>query len=211
MSLVLAADYEVADFGRWWATLTGGLSRLPGLGAHHLVIYRSIENERRVFVTIGVRDRGPVDAMLRSPAMFAWFDAAGVEEIPPLFVGEVVEKFDLEPDAAAAVTEAEAAVIIAGILSVGRLDHLLAAVHSDAGRMAAAGVRRYWTYRALDDPSEVMILQEIATERQAERWLRHPDATAEWMSQAGVSFYPPLFVGRLLQTIEVPTQASTGP
>jgi hypothetical protein len=37
-------------------------------------------------------------------------------EIPPLFVGEVAEKFDLKPDAeAAAGTEGEAGVIIAGI------------------------------------------------------------------------------------------------
>jgi hypothetical protein len=33
--------------------------------------------------------------------MFGWFDSAGVEEIPPLFVGEVVEKFDLAETTAA--------------------------------------------------------------------------------------------------------------
>ena len=81
MSLVLAADYRVPDFDRWWARLTGDLPRLPSLGAHHVVVYRSLEDSSRVFVTLGVRERGP--------------STPGVEEIPQLFVGEVVEKFDL--------------------------------------------------------------------------------------------------------------------
>jgi hypothetical protein len=62
------------------------------------VVYRSLQDASRVFVTIGVRERGPVDALLRSPLMFAWFDSAGVDEIPPMFVGQVVEKLNLDPD-----------------------------------------------------------------------------------------------------------------
>src|SRR6266481_2057280 len=92
MSLVLAADYRVPDFDHWWAALAAGL---PGLGAHHVVVYRSLEDTSRVFVTIGFRERPPVDALLRSPLMFSWFDSAGVDELPPMFAGEVVEKFDL--------------------------------------------------------------------------------------------------------------------
>src|SRR5437660_673704 len=99
MSLVLAADYRVPDFDHWWAALAGDLSRLPGLGAHHVVVYRSLQDASRVFVTIGVRERGPVDALLRSPLMLSWFDSAGVEEIPPMFAGEIVEKLDLSPPA----------------------------------------------------------------------------------------------------------------
>ena len=99
MSLVLAADYRVPDFDHWWAALAGDLPRLPGLGAHHVVVYRSLQDASRVFVTIGVREREPVDALLRSPVMFSWFDSAGVDEIPPMFAGEVVEKLDLDPRA----------------------------------------------------------------------------------------------------------------
>src|SRR4249919_3905819 len=98
MSLVLAADYRVPDFDHWWATLAGDLPRLPGLGPHHVVVYRSLQDASRVFVTIGVRERGPVDALLRSPVMFSWFDSAGVDEIPPMFAGQVVEKLDLDPE-----------------------------------------------------------------------------------------------------------------
>ena len=208
MSLVLAADYRVPDFDHWWARLTGDLPRLPSLGAHHIVVYRSLDDASRVFVTIGVRERGPVDALLRSPVMFSWFDSAGVEEIPPMFAGEVVEKLELAGEAAAPAMPG--AVIVAAIAPVGRLegpeglDRLRASVHAAAARLAASGVRRFWIYRALDDRAEVMILLQIATERQAEQWIHHPDAAAAFMAEAGAGAYPPLFVGRLVQAIEVP-------
>jgi hypothetical protein len=205
MSLVLAADYRVPDFDHWWATLTGDLPRLPSLGAHHIVVYRSLDDASRIFVTIGVRERRPIGALLRSPVMFSWFDSAGVEEIPPLFAGEVVEKLELAGEAAAPAVPG--AVIVAAIAPVGRLEglnRLRASVHAAVPRLAASGVRRFWIYRALDDQAEVMILLQIATERQAEQWVRHPDAAAAFMAEAGAGAYPPLFVGRLVQSIEVP-------
>jgi hypothetical protein len=214
MSLVLAADYRVPDFDHWWATLAGDLPRLPGLGPHHVVVYRSLQDASRVFVTIGVTERGPaaaggkasmIDILLRSPVMLSWFDSAGVDEIPPMFAGEVVEKLDLDPQAGQ--SGGPGAVIVAAIAPVGRLDgldRLRASVHAAVTRLAASGVRRFWIYRALDDQAEVMILQEMATERQAEQWIRHPDAAAAFMAEAGVGAYPPLFVGRLVDAIEVP-------
>src|SRR6266699_51208 len=215
MSLVLAADYRVPDFDHWWATLAGDLPRLPCLGPHHVVVYRSLRDASRVFVTIGVTERGPVDILLRSPVMLSWFDSAGVDEIPPLFAGEVVEKLDLDPQVGQpggadtgvgppADVAAPGAVIVAAIVPVGRLDRLRASVHASVTRLAASGVRRFWIYRALDDQAEVMILQEMATERQAEQWIRHPDAAAAFMAEAVVGAYPPLFVGRLVDAIEVP-------
>ena len=209
MSLVLAADYRVPDFDHWWAAIAGDLARLPDLGVHIVVVYRSLQDANRIFVTIGVRERGPVDALLRSPVMFSWFDSAGVDEIPPVFVGQIVEKLNLDPDTleaspAATGTRSPGAVMVGAIAPVGRLDRLRASVHGAVTRLAASGVRRFWIYRALDDQAEVMILQEMATERQAEQWIRHPDAAAAFMAEAGVGAYPPLFVGRLVDAIEVP-------
>ena len=209
MSLVLAADYRVPDFDHWWAAIAGDLARLPDLGVHIVVVYRSLQDASRVFVTIGVRERGPIDALLRSPVMFSWFDSAGVDELPPMFVGQVVEKLNLDPDTlearpAATGTRSPGAVIVGAIAPAGRLDRLLASIHAAVPRLAASGVRRFWIYRALDDQAEVMVLQEIATERQAEHWIRHPDAAASFMAEAGVGAYPPLFVGRLVQTIKLP-------
>jgi hypothetical protein len=209
MSLVLAADYRVPDFDHWWAAIAGDLARLPDLGVHIVVVYRSLQDASRIFVTIGVRERGPVDALLRSPVMFSWFDSAGVEEIPPMFVGQIVEKLTLDPDTlqarpAATGTRSPGAVMVGAIAPVGQLDRLRASIHAAVPRLAASGVRRFWIYRALDDQAEVMVLQEIATERQAEQWIRHPDAAASFMAEAGVGAYPPLFVGRLVQTIKLP-------
>ena len=209
MSLVLAADYRVPDFDHWWATIASDLAILPGLGVHIVVVYRSLRDANRVFVTIGVRERGPVDALLRSPVMFSWFDSARVEELPPMFVGQIVEKLNLDPDTlqarpAATGTRSPGAVMVGAIAPVGRLDLLRASIHAAVPRLAASGVRRFWIYRALDDQAEVMVLQEIATERQAEQWIRHPDAAASFMAEAGVGAYPPLFVGRLVQTIKLP-------
>src|SRR4029077_2873126 len=145
MSLVLAADYRVRDFDHWWATIAGDLARLPDLGVHIVVVYRSLQDATPVFVTIGVRERGPVDALLRSPVMFSWFDSAGVDEIPPMFAGEIVEKLDLTPETqdaspaaggpavgvpAAGGPAAAGAVNVAAIAAVGRLDRLRASVHA---------------------------------------------------------------------------------
>jgi hypothetical protein len=215
MSLVLAADYRVPDFDRWWNRLRGDLPRLPGLGAHHVVVYRAIRDPNHVFVTIGVREREPVDALLRSPLLFAWFDSAGVTEIPPLFAGQIVEKIDLPAAPPPAVPPApvsgvptpvsdRAGVVVASIVSVGEIDQLRASVHHTVARITASGVRRFWIYRALDDGAEVMILQELATERQADQWIRHPDASARFMAEAGMGAHPPNFVGRLVETLEVP-------
>src|SRR6476646_2173501 len=212
MSLVLAADYRVPDFDHWWAALSGDLPRLPGLGVHHVVVYRSLQDASRVFVTIGVRERGPVDALLRSPVMFSWFDSAGVDEIPPMFVGQIVEKLNLDPDTleaspAATGTGSPGAVMVGAIAPVGRLDRLdrlRASIHAAVPRLAASGVRRFWIYRALDDQAEVTVLQEIATQRQAEQWIRHRDAAASLRAEAGVGAHPPLVVGRLVQTIKLP-------
>ena len=48
-----------------------------------------------------------------------------------------------------------------------------------------------------------MILQEIGDENSARRWVEHPDATAEWMENAGMGAYPPLFVGKLLHMMRI--------
>src|SRR5260370_32144198 len=95
--------------------------------------------------------------------MCAWSAWAGVKKIPPLFVGEVVEKLDLAEAAAAGVQAG--AVIVAAIVSVDQPHPLRAHGHRKAVRLAASGVRRFWIYRVLDDQDAVVIRQEIARVR----------------------------------------------
>lgn len=199
-SLVLASDYRVNNVERMWSLIEERRPHLASIGAHHIVVYTSIWEAGRVLVTIGIRHRRSVQEVMRSPAIFEWFDVAGVDDIPAIFAGEVVEKIDLdEPEA----DDVAPGVIVGAVASVDDVSVLMAKVHSGLDRFALAGVRRIWVYRALDNGQEVMILQEIENESSARRWIDHPDAAAEWMSGAGFGGYPTVFVGALAHLMSI--------
>ncbi|BCI53382.1 hypothetical protein NIIDNTM18_26600 [Mycolicibacterium litorale] len=153
-----------------------------------------------MLTTIGIRNPSSVREVLRSPAIFEWFDISGVQDIPPVFGGEVVEKIDLDgPSSERHV----AGVIVGAMAAVDDVQALMDKVHDGLDRFREAGVRKVWVYRAVDDGQEVMILQEIDDERRARQWIDHPDASAEWMSRAGLGAYPTLFVGKLAHVMTV--------
>lgn len=201
-SRILASDFSLPSDEGIVDVLSANNDSLAKLGAHHMVVYSGLDDPRRVFATLGLHDRGSIDKLLRNPAVMDWFDAAGVEEIPPLFAGEVVEKIDLVDEPAD-----HTGIIVAAIAPIDNVDVLLAKVRGSLRRFIAAGVRRVWIYRAFDDRNEVMILQELDTEEHATAWVEQPDAAAEWMSGAGVGVYPPLFVGKLQRVLELQLQA----
>ena len=58
-------------------------------------------------------------------------------------------------------------------------------------------------FQAFDDGHEVLILQEIADEARARRWIERPDVVAQWMHRVGEGAYPPLFVGRFVDMMRV--------
>nr|WP_242657090.1 MULTISPECIES: fatty-acid--CoA ligase [Mycobacterium] len=193
-SLVLAADYRINDVDRMWSLIKEGRSPLVALGAHHVVMYHSIWEPGRVLVTMGIRHRESVQELLRSPAVFEWFDLIGVSDLPAIFAGEVLEKIDLT---ASATDTVPAGVIVGAVSTVDDVAELMVKVHGGLDRFRDAGVRKVWLYRALDDGQEVMTLLEIDSLASAQRWIDHPDAAAEWMSGAGIGAYPSLFVGKL--------------
>ncbi|MGK9273652.1 fatty-acid--CoA ligase [Williamsia muralis] len=201
-SRILASDFSLPSDEGIVDVLSANNESLAKLGAHHMVVYSGLHDPRRVFATLGLHDRGSIDKLLRNPAVMDWFDAAGVEEIPPLFAGEVVEKIDLVDE-----PTDHTGIIVAAIAPIDNVDVLLAKVRGSLRRFIAAGVRRVWIYRAFDDRNEVMILQELDTEEHAIAWVEQPDAAAEWMSGAGVGVYPPLFVGKLQRILELQLQA----
>jgi hypothetical protein len=177
------------------------------MAAHHVVVYKSIWEPGRVLVTIGIRHPSSVREVLRSPAIFELFDDSGVDDIPAIFAGEVVEKIDLHETSPG---NAVAHVIVGVVTLVQDVSTLMDKVHGAADRFAHAGVRKIWVYRAFDDEQEVMILQEIENEVSARRWIDHPDAAAEWMSLGGdepgdpnVGAYPTVFVGTLAHLMTV--------
>jgi heme-degrading monooxygenase HmoA len=148
---------------------------------------------------IGVHSREPIVELLRSRVFFDWFDAAGVDDIPAVFAGEIVDRLIAEPP----TTPSAPGVVVAAIASVHDVSALTAGVRSAMDRFTAAGIRKTWLFHAFDDDHEVLILQEFPDEDSARAWIDHPDAAAQWMSGAGVGAYPPLFVGRFFDMMRI--------
>ncbi len=201
MSLVLGTNHAVADFDSWLQRLDQHPASIARTAAHHVVIYRSMADPNDVFVTVGLRAYEPIDAYLRSPRLIEWFDAAGLDTIPPIFVGQTVEKLDLRE------TESEAGDPGVVVASIGRVDDIERMRHRVAEKIdgiRAAGVLRFWMYQALDDVGEVMLLQELDSERHARGWIRHRDAWAAFISGPGFGVYPSIFIGKLVRMITYP-------
>ncbi|WP_448638519.1 hypothetical protein [Geodermatophilus sp. URMC 63] len=204
---MLAADYRVADPQEWWVKVRGDREALGQLGVRRLLVRQALDDPTRLFVTIGFHHREPVDEVLRSGVLLEWFDAAGVEEIPPIFAGVALETFALDSAGMTRAVPKEvlaypAGVIVAAVAPVHDVESLVDQIHGDADEFRASGVHRVWLYQALDDPQEMMILQEVDTKQHAARWLREGDALRQWVRGVGVGVYPPVFVGRLVHVFE---------
>jgi hypothetical protein len=198
-SMVLASDYRVPNPERVWPLLQRRKSALAGIGAHQVLVYTSTHEYGRVLVTIRVRSREPIVELLRSRVFFDWFDAVGVEDIPAVFAGEIVERFEASPPS----SPEPPSVVVAAIASVDDVSVLTQEVRAGLTRFAAAGVRKTWIFQAFDDGHEVMILQHLDDEDSARRWIDHPDIAAPWISRAGVGAYPPVFVGKFFDMMRI--------
>jgi hypothetical protein len=198
-SMVIASDYRVPDPSRVWPLLERNKAALSDIGAHHVLVYTSTHDYGRVLVMIGVHSREPIVELLRSRVFFDWFDTAGVEDIPAVFAGEIIDRFVPAPPS----TLAAPGVVVAAIASVDDVSALTAEVGSAMDRFAAAGIRKTWVFQAFDDDHEVLILQEFPDEESARQWIDHPDAAAQWMSRAGAGAYPPLFVGQMFDMMRI--------
>ncbi|MGB9251211.1 MAG: fatty-acid--CoA ligase [Mycobacterium sp.] len=195
-SLVIASDYRVPDPEQVWPLLTRRRSALAGIGAHHVLLYTSTHDHGRVLVTIGVRSREPIVELLRSRVFFDWFDAVGVDDIPAVFAGEIVERFG-------SVAPSAPGVVVAAMSAVDDVPSLTHEIRRALPRFEAAGIRETRLFQAFDDSHEVMILQELDDENHARRWIEHPDAAAPWIDGAGVGAYPPVFVGKLFDMMRI--------
>jgi len=198
-SMVIASDYRIPDPTQVWPLLERRKSALADIGAHHVLVYTSTHDYGRVLVMIGVHSREPIVELLRSRVFFDWFDAVGVEDIPAVFAGEIVDRFVAAPPS----TSGAPGVVVAAIASVDDVSALTAEVRSAMDRFIAAGIRKTWVFQAFDDDHEVLILQEFPDEESARQWIEHPDAAAQWMSGAGVGPYPPLFVGQFFDMMRI--------
>ena len=160
------------------------------------MLYTSTHDPGRVLVTIGVRSREPIVELLRSRVFFDWFDAVGVDDIPAVFAGEIVERFG-------SVAPSAPGVVVAAIAAVDDVPSLTDEIRGALPRFEAAGIRETRLFQAFDDSHEVMILQELDDENHARRWIEHPDTAAPWIDGAGVGAYPPVFVGKFVEMMQI--------
>ena len=124
-SFVIASDYRVPDPMRVPPLLEKRKSALAEIGAHHVVVHGSTLDPGRVLVSIAVHNREPIVDLLRSRVFFEWFDAVGVEDIPAVFAGELVEKIDLTD----AANPGPPGVIVEAMTSVADVSRLIEHVH----------------------------------------------------------------------------------
>lgn len=186
-----------------WPLLQRRRDGLARLGAHHVFVCTSATEPERVLVSMALHTREPVAEVLRSKAFFEWFDAVGVEDLPAVFAGELLERIECVEDGAAALP----GVVVVGITAVDDVAALCSHVRDTRELFCDAGIQRVWIFEAFVDPHEVMFSQELADEEAARRWLSRPDTAAKWLSDAGVGAYPSVFVGSLAHVMRV---AQTG-
>lgn len=203
-SFVFAVEFAVGDPERVWPVLAHHEGSLRELGAHYAFIYESIVEPGRVLVVIGVRIQEPLLDFLRSPRLFEWFDAVGLVDLPAVFAGEAVERFDIgEPP------EPGTEVVVAAVTPVDDVDGFMARVRASLPQFARAGIRRTLVYRAFDTPGEVMFLQQVAGAENALVWVERSEVAASWLTAAGVGAYPPVFVGRFVNAMRLDEASGT--
>lgn len=192
-SLVLATDYRVASPERVPPLLERRKAALAELGAHHVLVYGSTTEPERVLVMIAIHTREPILELLRSRTFFEWFDAVGVDDIPAVFAGELIERLDLADESVLAAPE----IVVSVVTPVEDVANLASHVRETTDALRTAGIRKLLIFSAFDNPSEVMMLLQIDDEEHARHWLGYSDLAAEWLTRAGIGAYPPVFVGML--------------
>lgn len=205
-SLVLASDYRVPGPEHVSPLLHRRQEGLAELGAHHALVYTSTTEHGRVLVVLAVNAREPVLDVMRSRVFFDYFDAVGVEDIPAVFAGELVERLDLVEESEPAAPE----VMVSLIAPVQDVQRLLQLVHDSAESLRGAGVQKLLLFSAFDNPLEVMLMLHTDNEAHARSWLHDSDLAHEWLDRAGVGAYPPVFVGSLQGMVRVGEQSAQG-
>ena len=198
-SLVLASDCRVSHPESVGPLLERRAPALVDVGAHHVLVYASTTDPERVLVVIALHTREPLLDILQSRMFFEWFDAVGVDDIPAVFAGELVERLEL----GAGSPDTVPGVVVSMVTPVGDLEVLREHVRDTRDEMRRAGVRRLSVFSALDNPLEVMMLLQIDDEEHAQHWLRYSELAAEWLTRAGVGAYPPVFVGRFQSLVRI--------
>ena len=93
--------------------------------------------------------------------------------------------------------------MVSVVTSVDNVTNLVTHVRETVADLRKAGVRRLLIFTAFDDAREVMMLFQIDDESHARHWVRDSELSTEWMGRAGIGVYPPVFIGKLRQTLRI--------
>src|SRR6478735_6075987 len=162
-SLVVSSDYRIPDPDRVAPLLERRQDMLAELGAHHVLVYTSTSDPERVMVIMAIHTRDTVLELLRSRVFFDWFDAVGVEDIPALFAGEVVDSVDLVGETNPSAPE----TMVSVVTPIEDITALIAHIHATLDDLRAAGVRNLVVFSAFDNPHEAMMVFRIDDEGHA--------------------------------------------
>ncbi|WP_319453363.1 MULTISPECIES: fatty-acid--CoA ligase [unclassified Mycobacterium] len=202
---VLAANFRVAQPDRVWTVLQRYSESLVDVGADYVCLFRSTLDPQRVLVTIGIHTEQPILNQSRSPYLLDWFDAMGVDDVPAVFIGRSVDRFEIGGDP----TSPAPTIVVAAVTPVDDVVTFVNHVRRSTDEFRAAGIQRTLVYRAFDDDGEVMFLQQLVDKDHAQRWAQRSDVAAEWLAQAGIGAYPPVFVGELQHIVRFPDSSWT--
>ena len=203
-SFVFAVEFHIPESHRIGPVLTRHEKSLHDLGARYAFVYESIAEPGNVLVVIGLRSEQPLLDLLRSRYFFEWFDAVGVQDLPAVFAGETIERFDIgEPPAPGRE------VVVSAVTRVDDVEAFVARVRGSLEEFAGADIRRTLVYRAFDTSHEVLFLQQLASEKTALQWASNSRVASDWLAAAGVGAYPPVFVGRFVHAMRLAQTSGT--
>ena len=203
-SFVFAVEFHIPESHRIGPVLARHEESLSDLGARYAFVYESIAEPGHVLVVIGLRSEQPLLDLLRSRSFFEWFDAVGVQDLPAVFAGEAVERFDIgEPPPPGRE------VVVSAVIRVDDVEEFMARVRESLDEFANADIRRTLIYRAFDTRHEVLFLQQLASVKTAAQWASNSPIASDWLAAAGIGAYPPVFVGRFVHAMRLAETSGT--
>jgi hypothetical protein len=203
-SFVFAVEFRVPDPERVGSVLARHEESLRDLGARYAFVYESVVDPGKVLAVIGLHTDQPLLNLLRSPYFFDWFDAVGIDDLPAVFAGETLGRFDLGGSPTSGSD-----VVVAAVTPVDDVEEFLAEVRNSLEEFSSAGIRRTLVYRAFDTCGEVMFLHQVASPSIALKWIEDSEVASDWLSAAGVGAYPPVFVGRFVHAMRLAQTSGT--
>lgn len=207
-NFMLVSDYRIPNPTRVWPLLQRRKTDLARIGAIRVIVHAAIADYGRVLVTIVMKARQPIVDLLRSRVFFDWFAELGVDDLPTVFAGRIIEVIGLTTDS----DEPASAVVLAAMTAVDDVEALVANFRSSDKHFADSGGQKIGIYQAFDDPQEVLMLQQIDNEDHAWRWIADLDSSAaKWMAHSDLAGYPPLFVGKLWHDVVIDEAAMDAP